>query len=83
MNKIFSVDRIEGEIAVCISDDDQQVDVPLASLAGMQVRDVFSAVFEGGELSQITPMPEERDRRLQSNRERLHRLFGRSKKTEK
>ena len=82
MKKIFSVDRIEGEIAVCISDDDEQVDVPLADLMGMQARDVFSAILEGGKLSAITPMPEERDRRLQSNRERLHRLFGRSKKTE-
>lgn len=81
MKKIFSVDRIEGELAVCISDDDEQVDVPTADLMGMGARDVFSAILKDGTLSEITPMPEERDRRLQSNRERLQRLFERSKKS--
>ena len=79
MKKIFSVDRIEGNIAVCISDDDVQVDVPLAILGGMGARDVFSAELNGGELSDIVPMPEERDRRLKTNQERLHRLLKRNK----
>ena len=80
MKKIFSVDRIEGDIAVCISDDDDKVDVPLSALGGMGVRDVFSACLSGDEISDITPMPEERDRRIKSNRTRLHDLARKSKK---
>ena len=80
MKKIFSVDRIEGDLAVCISDDDDKVDVPLTRLGGMGVRDVFSAWLSGGEISDITPMPDERDRRIESNRRRLHDLARKSKK---
>ena len=80
MKKIFSLDRIEGDIAVCVSDDDIQVDVPLSTLGDMKVHDIFSAELKGDRLSEIVPMPEERDRRLNSNRERLRRLIERSKK---
>lgn len=79
MKKIFSFDRLEGEIAVCISDDDIKVDVPVSLLGGMKVHDVFSAEFDGDKLSDIIPMPEERDRRLKANYERLHRLANRNK----
>ncbi len=77
MKKIFSFDRLEGDIAVCISDDDIKVDVPVSQLSGMKVHDVFSAELDGEELSDIVPMPEERDRRLKANYERLHRLAKR------
>lgn len=79
MKKIFSLDRIEGELAVCLSDDDIQVDVPLSVLGGMKVHDVFSAELDGEQLTDIVPMPEERDRRLERNRARLRRLFDRTK----
>lgn len=72
--KIFSVDRFEGELAVCISDSDDVVVVPVASLDGMQPRDIFSAFQDGDVLNDITPMPEERDRRLREFRARLHAL---------
>ena len=81
MKKIFSLDRIEGDIAVCVSDDDIQVDVPLSILGDAKVHDVFSAELDGETLTDIIPMPEERDRRLESNRARLHRLFNRNKKS--
>ncbi len=80
MKKIFSVDRIEGDIAVCISDDDIKADVDVSRLGGMAVRDVFEAEYEGGELSCIVPMPEERDARLERGRARLHALAKRGKK---
>ena len=79
MKKIFSLDRIEGDIAVCISDDDYKIDVPLESLGGMKTHDVFSADVEGDTLKNIVPMPEERDSRLKVNRERLEKLFNRNK----
>lgn len=81
MRKIFSIDRIEGNIAVCISDDDEKLDIELDKLCGMGVHDVFSACVEGKELSDIQPMPEERDRRIRANRERLQRLIERSKRS--
>ena len=71
MKKIFSIDRLEGDLAVCIADDEQQIICPLSSLCGLTTRDVFSAKINGETLSDITPMPEERDRRLKNNRERL------------
>ena len=79
MKKIFSLDRLEGDIAVCISDDDIKVDVPVSQLGGMKVHDVFSAEFDGDKLTNILPMPEERDRRLKANYERLRRLANRKK----
>ena len=80
MKKIFSVDRIEGELAVCISDDDDKIDVPLSELCGLDVRDVFSAELNGDKISDVMPMPEERDRRLERNKKRLHDLARRSKR---
>ena len=77
MKMIFSIDRLEGDIAVCISDDGIKLDLPLAQLGDMKARDVFSAEFAEGEISDIVPMPEERDRRLKLNSERLHRLAKR------
>ena len=79
MRKVFSVDRIEGDIAVCISDDEMILDVPLVILGEMRARDIFSAEIDGDKLSDIIPMPEERDRRLKANRERLHRITKRIK----
>ena len=79
MKKIFSIDRIEGDIAVCISDDDIKLDVEKNKLGGMSVNDIFSAEYSDGDISEIVPMPDERDRRLKANRERLERLFKRSK----
>ena len=78
--KIFSFDRVEGELAVCVSDDDEQVVVPRNDLGGLEARDVFSARIDGDRLVDIVPMPEERDRRLSENRRRLHALAKRSKK---
>ena len=80
MKKIFSVDRIEGELAVCISDDDDKIDVPVSELFGMTVRDVFEATLDGDKLNDVVPMPEERDRRLKRNKKRLHDLARRNRK---
>ena len=78
MRKIFSFDRLEGDIAVCISDDDVKIDLPLDILNGLKVHDVFSAeLSEERTVSDIIPMPEERDRRIKLNRERLSRLANR------
>lgn len=77
--KIFSLDRVEGELAVCVSDDDEQIVVPKNALGGLEVHDVFSARVDGDRLVDIMPMPKERDRRLNANRSRLHALARRTK----
>ena len=77
--KIFSIDRFEGNIAVCISDDDDVLNVAKDALGGLVPNDVFSAVIDSDGLKDIIPMPEERDRRLADMRERLHALARRSK----
>ena len=80
MNKqIFSLDKLEGDMAVCISDDDDVVVVPMADLGGLCVRDVFSAKITGDKLTDITPMPEERDRRIRDSRLMLHALARKTK----
>ena len=77
--KIFSVDRFEGNIAVCISDDDEVVCVPQEVLCGLKPTDVFSASMKDEGIVDITPMPEERDRRIAENRALLHAIARRSK----
>ena len=79
MKTVFSIDRIEGNIAVCVSDDGVTVQVPVSVIGEMRVRDVFSATVEGDDLIDVEPMPEERDRRIATNRARLHALAKRSK----
>ena len=79
MKAVFSIDRMEGDLAVCISDDDVRVDVPIQALGGLSVRDVFSAELSCGALVNIEPMPEERDRRIERNQKRLHAYANRKK----
>ena len=78
-NKIFSVDRLEGELAVCISDDDVEITVPASILGGLEARDVFSARIEGDTLTDIVHLPEEKERRIESSRSRLRALAKRTK----
>ena len=79
MKTVFSIDRIEGNIAVCVSDDGVTVQVPVSVIGEMRVRDVFSATVEGDDLLCVEPMPEERERRIATNRARLHALTKRGK----
>lgn len=79
MKKIFSIDRLEGKLAVCLADDGECVITPVESLMGMKARDVFSAETDGETLSDIIPLPEERDKRLREGREMLQRLLNKNK----
>ena len=78
--KIFAIDRFEGDKAVCISDNDDVVVVLTDTLGGLMPRDIFAACVVDGGFKDITPMPEERDRRLAENRARLQALAKRSRK---
>lgn len=78
--KIFSLDRVEGDDAVCVSDDGDVIKMPLSLMGELAVRDIFSARIDKNTLVEIIPMPEERNRRLAQNRARMHALARRSKK---
>lgn len=77
--KIFSIDRVEGSLAVCISDDDEVVVVPRSDLGDLCVRDIFSAKVVGDRLFDIVPDPSLRDRRIAESRSRLHALARKTK----
>ncbi len=79
MRKIFSLDRLEGDMAVCISDDDDTVIIPAEKISFLALHDVFSAEISGDTLESITPMPYERERREAESRSRLHAIAKRSK----
>ena len=79
MRKIFSLDRFEGEYAVCISDDDEKFDLPKSLVGDLRQHDIFSAEIDGESLCDIIPMPEERERRIAANKARLKRLIRRGK----
>ena len=81
MRKLFSLDRFEGDWAVCISDDGEKFDLPREAVGEMAQHDIFSAEIEGESLINMIPEPDERDRRLAENKARLSRLFGRGKKS--
>lgn len=74
MKKIFSIDRFEGEYAIVVCDDGTVLEIKRETLRGLCERDVFSAMDNDGELCDITPMPQERDRRLESMRARLDKF---------
>ena len=79
MRKIFSLDRFEGDFAVCISDDDEKFDVPRSLVGDLRQHDIFSAEIDDEDLCDIIPMPEERERRIAANKARLRRLVERGK----
>lgn len=79
MRKIFVIDRLEGRLAVCIADDGECIITPTDSLNGLKARDVFSAESNGEVLSDITPLPEERDKRLKEGRELIQKLLNKNK----
>ena len=78
MKKIFSVDRFEGEYAIVVCDDGGVLEIKKEVISGLSERDVFSADLVNGELLDIVPMPEERDKRILEARRRLDRFKSRS-----
>ena len=77
MRNIYSIDRIEGNIAVVVCDDGRVLNISRELLGNLVETDVFSAIESDGELDAIVSMPEERERRLKKARERLERLKNR------
>ena len=78
MKKIFSVDRFEGEYAIVVCDDGGVLEIKREVISGLSERDVFSSDVVDGELLNIVPMPEEREKRILEARRRLDRFKSRS-----
>ncbi len=78
MKKIFSVDRIEGEMIVCVGDDGEVISIQRGEGAALSECDVFSCRVENGRIYDIEPMPDERRIRAEKNRRRLFELFDKN-----
>lgn len=72
--KIYSVDKIDEGIATVVCDDGGVFNIPAEILSGMTERDVFSAVEVNGNFAEITPMPEEKERRIKKARSLLDKF---------
>ena len=74
-----SVDRIEGKLAVLISDDDRVFHLNTDKYE-LHVGDIFDLTIEGDVITSAVCRPEERNSRLESNKKRLSALFAKGKK---
>lgn len=82
MIKKYTLDRIEGEVAVCISREDGQVaDFSAAPLlaAGVKEGGIFSAETDGKELFNVEYLAQETETAKEDARQRLLALFNRGK----
>lgn len=83
----FSLDRIEGDFAVCYTenpDERQKYDFPLAlvpALRGLADGTLFEATLsEGGLPQDIRVLQNETEQRREKNKARLQALFARGKR---
>ena len=83
MALIFTIDRFEGDFAVCLADGNDngiyKLDVPKKLLEGLSEGDVFSAEVDGGELKEVNPCPEETAKRRAAAKSRLRALLEKQK----
>ena len=79
-NGKYAVDRIEGTLAVLISDADCSVYHLPTDKYSLKVNDVVMLEFDGDALASLRRLDEEKDERLKRNRERLNALFAKGKK---
>lgn len=78
---IASLDRIENDLYIFVPDDDcEEYKIPVHAFPGFHERDIAYLTLDGKNVTAIERDDEERDRRLNENTERLHRLFSNRKK---
>ncbi len=85
MRKEYTLDRIEGDIAVCVSRDDGEtveLDAVLLLEAGVVEGGIFSAETDGNELSDIEYLARKTENVKGEARRRLSELFSRRKENE-
>ena len=81
----YTLDRIEGEVAVCVSFEDGRItehsSAPLLA-AGVKEGGIFSAETDGNGLFDIEYLDRETERAKENARKRLFGLFNRRKENE-
>ncbi len=82
MREKYTLDRIEGEVAVCVSFEDGRIIelsfVPLLE-AGVKEGGIFSAETDGNRLFDIEYLDRETEEAKENARKRLFGLFNRRK----
>ena len=76
----YSVDRIEGGIAVLIPDEGKAKLELSASVYAFKPNMILDITFDGNEIKKIKELPEVANERLEANKSRLHSLFAKNKK---
>lgn len=77
-NKIFSLDRYEGDLAVCLDEQNNSFDFP-KDLIGLEPGSLFSAdLDDDGTLSNILFLEEKTAEVKKQNKSRLTALFNRN-----
>ena len=82
MRKEYTLDRVEGEVAVCVLRLDGSVaEFPAAPIleAGVSEGGIFAADVQENEISNIEYMAQETERAKDDARSRLAALFNRRK----
>ncbi len=76
----FSLDRFEGDFAVCYDEDDNKYDFP-RSLVNLEAGALFTAVLDSdGNPTDVLYLAEETAAKKAQLKKRLDSLFNRSKK---
>lgn len=78
----YSVDRIEGALAILVPDDGKSVIELPVSLFNFKVNMIVDVTFDNEKAVSITEVSGEADNRLAVNKSRLHSLFAKNKKQE-
>ena len=75
-----SIDRIEGEYLVCISDENsEEILLKKSDYPILHEKDVIEIVFENGSPVSAEKNQSESEKRLETNSQRLRSLFKRNK----
>ena len=79
-NGKYAVDRIEGDVAVLISDDDGSYLHLPNDTHRLSVNDLVYLEFDDGSLISLKKLDGEKEDRLEKNKSRLQALFAKGRK---
>ena len=75
-----SVDRLEGDYIICISDENsEEILLKKSDYPLLCEKDVIEIVFENGTPVSVEKNQNESEKRLETNSQRLRNLFKRNK----
>ena len=80
LTKRYTVDRIEGSLAVLVSDEGKHTLTLSAHEFGLHTNMTLDVTFDGERVVSVKEVEGESERRLSENTNRLHALFSKNKK---